>query len=341
MMEDTKLKYKVAVIGGGTGLPVILKGLKKLNAFVSAIVTVADDGGSSGVIRDYINVVPPGDIRNCMVALSESEELLLDVFQYRFDSEDDFLAGHAIGNLLIAALKEMKGSLDESLEILSRFMKVKGQILPAAQEPLVLNALFEDGTVAVGESQIAKHRKKINEVNVTTRSGDSATQASERVVQAIMDADMVVLGPGSLYTSILPNLMIDEIGDAIRNTTAEVVYICNIMTQLGETENFTDADHVRVLNEHLGGQYIDTVLVNIAEVPQDYILNQPNEEYLLQVAHDFQGIVAQGSRVISNSFLSMKNGGAYHDTELVVNELSHLLDTHKLYMKQRLMQSEY
>lgn len=336
MSEGTKLKYKVAVIGGGTGLPVILKGLKHLNACVSAVVTVADDGGSSGVIRDYINVVPPGDIRNCMVALSESDPLLLDVFQYRFDSEDAFLAGHAIGNLIIAALKEMNGSLDKSLEILSEFMKVKGKILPAAQEPLVLNALFEDGTIAVGESQIAKHRKKIKEVSVTTRLGDEAKVASPKVVEAIMEADMIVLGPGSLYTSILPNLMIDEIGEAIRNTSAEVVYICNIMTQLGETESFTDANHVEVLNQHLGGHYVDTVLVNIAEVPEDYILNQPNEEYLLQVKHDFMGLRSQGVRVISNSFLSMKNGGAYHDTELVVEELAHLLDTHKLYVSSKL-----
>lgn len=338
MSEESKLKYKVAVIGGGTGLPVILKGLKHLNAYVSAIVTVADDGGSSGVIRDYINVVPPGDIRNCMVALSESEQLLLDVFQYRFDSEDAFLAGHAIGNLIIAALKEMNGSLDKSLEILSNFMKIKGQILPAAQDPLVLNALFEDGTIAVGESQIAKHRKKIKEVSVTTRTGDIAKEASPKVVQAILDADMVVLGPGSLYTSILPNLMIEEIGEAIRKTTAEVIYICNIMTQLGETENFTDANHVEVLNQHLGGHYIDTVLVNIAEVPEDYILNQPNEEYLLQVKHDFMGLRSEGVRVISNNFLSMENGGAYHDTALVVEELSHLLDTHKLYMRSKLLQ---
>ncbi|MGX7078532.1 gluconeogenesis factor YvcK family protein [Globicatella sp. HMSC072A10] len=336
MSEENKLKYKVAVIGGGTGLPVILKGLKHLNAYVSAIVTVADDGGSSGVIRDYINVVPPGDIRNCMVALSESDPLLLDVFQYRFDSEDAFLAGHAIGNLIIAALKEMNGSLDKSLEILSNYMKVKGKILPAAQEPLVLNALFEDGTIAVGESQIAKHRKKIKEVSVTTRLGDEAKIASPKVVEAIMEADMIVLGPGSLYTSILPNLMIDEIGEAIRNTSAEVIYICNIMTQLGETESFTDANHVEVLNQHLGGHYIDTVLVNIAEVPEDYILNQPNEEYLLQVKHDFMGLRSQGVRVISNSFLSMKNGGAYHDTELVVEELAHLLDTHKLYVRSKL-----
>lgn len=323
-------RYKVAVIGGGTGLPVILRGLKDLNASISAIVTVADDGGSSGVIRDYINVVPPGDIRNCMSALSEREKEFIDLFQYRFDSSDDFLAGHAIGNLLIAALREMHGTMQDAIDLLSKWMNIKGQILPAAQEPLVLNALFEDGTIAVGESSIASHRKKIKEVLVTTTAGDEAIEASPRVVDAIMEADMVILGPGSLYTSILPNLMVKEIGEALVETQAEVVYICNIMTQLGETENFTDADHVEVLHQHLHQKFIDTVLVNITEVPQDYIKTQPNEEYLLQVKHDFSGIRNQGCRVISSEFLSMKDGGAYHDTKKVVEELGYLLNSLKL-----------
>lgn len=326
-------RLEVAVIGGGTGLPVILRGLKHLNANISAIVTVADDGGSSGVIRDYINVVPPGDIRNCMSALSERDKTFLELFQYRFDTDDAFFAGHAIGNLLIAALKEMHGSLQDAIDILSGWMKIQGQVLPAAQEPLILNALFEDGTIAIGESTIAKHRKKIKEVIVTTSSGEEAITASPRVVDAIMDADMVVLGPGSLYTSILPNLMIKEIGDAIVQTDAQVVYICNIMTQLGETENFTDADHVEVLHQHLNADFVDTVLVNITEVPQDYIKTQPNEEYLLQVKHDFEGLRRCGCRVISSGFLSMKEGGAYHDTEKVVEELGYLLNTHKLMPK--------
>lgn len=325
-----RFKNNVAVIGGGTGLPVILRGLKHLNANITAIVTVADDGGSSGVIRDYINVVPPGDIRNCMTALSDAESDVLEVFQYRFDTEDDFLAGHAIGNLLIAALKEMSGSLEDSIRTLSRWMNVKGQIIPAAQEALVLHANFVDGTKAVGESAIAKHRKKIASVEVKTQLGEPAIQASPRVVEAIMNADMVVLGPGSLYTSILPNLMIEEIGEALCQTDAEVVYICNIMTQLGETEGFTDAEHVKVLHEHLGDHFVDTVLVNTMEVPQDYIENQPNEEYLLQVKHDFQGLRQEGCRVISSEFLSMKNGGAYHDTEKVVEELGYIMNTGKL-----------
>lgn len=329
----SKAKYKVTVIGGGTGLPIILKGLKRLDAEITAVVTVADDGGSSGTIRNYINVVPPGDIRNCMVALSDVDKKFLDMFQYRFDSEDDFLAGHAIGNLLIAALKEMSGSLSEAIETLSTWMNIKGQVLPAAPEPMVLSALFSDGTIAVGESSIAKHRKKINQVMVSTLSGEEAVYASPKVVDSIMEADMIVLGPGSLYTSILPNLMIQEIGQAIMQTPAEVVYVCNIMTQLGETENFTDADHIQVLHDHLGGEFIDTVLVNITEVPQAYILSQPNEEYLLQVKHDFNGIRQQGCRVISSEFLSMQKGGAYHDSNRVVEELSYLLDTGKIYPK--------
>lgn len=329
-MSASKTKYKVAVIGGGTGLPVILRGLKHINADITAIVTVADDGGSSGTIRDYIDVVPPGDIRNCMTALSEANPLMLDIFQYRFNSDDDFLAGHAIGNLLLAALKEMKGSMSEAITILSNFMKIKGEILPAAEEPLVLHALFEDGSIAVGESKIAHHRKKIQQVLVTTMQGNEAIKASPHVVEAIAQADLIVLGPGSLYTSILPNLMIREIGEALMQTQAEIVYVCNIMTQLGETEHFTDADHVRVLHQHLGKAFVDTVLVNIAEVPHDYIVNQPNEEYLLQVRHDFNGLRQLGCRVISNDFLSMKNGGAYHDTELIVQELQHLLETRRL-----------
>lgn len=326
-MTEFKSRKKVTVIGGGTGLPVILRGLKEINADVTAIVTVADDGGSSGIIRDYVNVVPPGDIRNCICALSDSSNEILEMFQYRFDSDDDFLSGHAIGNLVIAALKEMNGSLQFAIDKLSEWMNVKGEILPAAQEALVLNAFFTDGTMVSGESQIAHHRKKIDHVNVTTQAGELARYASPRVVEAIMNADMIVLGPGSLYTSILPNLMIQEIADAIVQTKAEVVYICNIMTQLGETENFTDANHVEVLNAHLMRPFIDTVLVNISKVPQDYIDNQPNEEYLLQVSHDFQGLRNQGCRVISSEFLSMKDGGAYHDTDKVVNELGYLLNT--------------
>ncbi len=324
--KDTN-RRKVAVIGGGTGLSVILRGLKRLDMDISAIVTVADDGGSSGKIRDFINIVPPGDMRNCIGALAGVDNYWVDLFQYRFDTDDDFLSGHAIGNLLIAALKEINGSITSTVELLSQFMEVKGQILPVAEDPLVLNALFEDGSCISGESKIGKQGKKIKKISLSTMDGQPAIKASPKVVEAINEADLVVLGPGSLYTSILPNLMVEEVGSSICNTQAEVVYICNIMTQMGETEEFSDYDHVRVLHKHLGKKFIDTVLVNIDQVPEELLRDPQDEEYLLPVAHDFQGLRSEGCRVISADFLSIQGQRIYHDTDKIVQELSHLLDT--------------
>ncbi|MDE6375999.1 MAG: YvcK family protein, partial [Ligilactobacillus sp.] len=233
---------KIVVIGGGTGLPVILNGLRQHNVDITAVVTVADDGGSSGVIRDYINVVPPGDIRNVLVALSDMPEIYKQVFQYRFKSNDQFFSGHAIGNLVIAALSEMddRGIFD-AVQELSELMKIQGHVYPASDIPLTLNARFADGTTLAGESHISAAGKTIEKVWVTSID-DEKPEAKEEVVQAIMEADQIVLGPGSLFTSILPNLMIDNVGRAVCETKAEVVYICNIMTQKGETERFTDAE---------------------------------------------------------------------------------------------------
>lgn len=321
---------KITVIGGGTGLPIILSALRSQRADVTAIVTVADDGGSSGVIRDYVNVVPPGDIRNCLTALSELSDLEKDVFQYRFDSEDQFFAGHAIGNLIIAALTEMKGNIFEAVNLLNEMMRISGHVYPVSNEPLTLYAAFEDGSVGVGESKIATFRKPIDHVYVKTSDGGNEAVAHEAVVQAIMDSDMVVLGPGSLYTSILPNLTIQNVAEAVRNTSAEVVYICNIMTQWGETEHFTDADHVRVLHKHLGENFIDTVLVNNEQVPDEWINPIENGEYLYQVATDFSALRDQGCRVISSDFLHLSERGVCHDGDKVVEELYRLLYSAKV-----------
>lgn len=227
---------KVVVIGGGTGLPVILKSLREQNADATAIVTVADDGGSSGVIRDYINVVPPGDIRNVLVALSDLPQLTLDIFQYRFKSHDAFFSGHAIGNLIIAALSEMESGIFDAVQRLSEMMAVDGHIYPAANVALSLNAEFKDGTQLTGESEITAARKQIKRVWVSKTDQDdtAAPEAVQQVVDAILAADVVVLGPGSLFTSILPNLMIKNLGAAVKQTKAEVIYICNIMTQKGK-----------------------------------------------------------------------------------------------------------
>lgn len=318
-------KPKIVVIGGGTGLPVILKSLRNQGASITAVVTVADDGGSSGSIRESVAMAPPGDMRNVLVALSDMPRLYEDIFQYRFKKEDKFLANHPIGNLIIAAVSEMRGSTYEAIQILGKMLHIDGQVLPSSEVPLTLHAVFDDGTKVAGESNIAKDRKMIDHVYVTTDEGDHEVTAARKVVNSIMDADMVVLGPGSLFTSILPNLVIPEIGEALKKTTAEVVYICNIMTQKGETEHFSDADHVKVLHRHLKEQFVDTVLVNTEHVPEDYMDVDRYDEYLVQVTHDFTGLREEGCRVISTDFLKLRDGGVFHDGDKVVDELFRLL----------------
>ncbi|WP_416353889.1 gluconeogenesis factor YvcK family protein [Agrilactobacillus fermenti] len=316
---------KIVVIGGGTGLPVILNSLRDKNAAITAIVTVADDGGSSGAIRDYINVVPPGDIRNVLVSLSDLPADFLNIFQYRFNSKDSFFAGHAIGNLIIAALSEMEDNIFDAVQKLSKMMKVDGQVFPASNEPLTLNAKFQDGTTLSGETEITHARNKVERVWITnTQDSTQPPKAVAPVLKAILDADVVVLGPGSLFTSILPNLMIPNLGDAVRQTKAEIIYNCNIMTQMGETEHFTDADHVRVLDRHLGGDFVDTVLVNTAPVPDNYLDHQKYDEYLVQVKHDFEGLRDLGCRVISDDFLDLHDHGVFHNGEKVANEIVNL-----------------
>lgn len=316
---------KVVVIGGGTGLPVVLNALKDQNAAITAIVTVSDDGGSSGSIRNFINVVPPGDIRNVLVSLSNISQEEKDVFQYRFDSSDAFFSGHAIGNLIIAALNEMHGNIFDAVQILSKMMHVDGHVFPASNEPLTLNAEFVDGTRQAGETEITSKDKRIKRVWVTdTKHPARKPVAVLPVVAAIMQADAVVLGPGSLFTSILPNLMISNLGEAVRETQAEVVYICNIMTQRGETDHFSDADHVRVINNHLGGHYIDTALVNGAKIDMSKFHPEDYDAYLEPVRNDFSGLRAQGCRVITDDFIDQRSGLVFHDGRKVGKEIINL-----------------
>ena len=314
-------KPKIVVVGGGTGLPVILKSLRNQSADITAIVTVADDGGSSGEIRASMNTTPPGDLRNVLVALSDMPKLYADIFQYRFKKEDKYFANHAIGNLIIAAVSEMRGSTYEAIQLLAKMLHVEGHIYPSSERPLTLHAVFKDGTEVAGESNIALDRKTIDHVFVSNTNDNEHPKAARKVVKAIEEADMIVLGPGSLFTSILPNLVIDEIGEAISRAKGEVVYICNIMTQKGETEHFTDADHIKVLHQHLKNKFIDTVLVNTEKVPEGYMDPNIYDEYLVQVEHDFQGLRNEGCRVISTDFLKLVDGGVFHDGDKVVDEL--------------------
>lgn len=315
----------MTVIGGGTGISIILKSLRNEAVDITAVVTVADDGGSSGELRNAMQLAPPGDLRNVLLAMSDMPKFYERVFQYRFNENDGALAGHPLGNLIIAGISEMQGSTYNAIQILTKFFHITGKIYPSSEQALTLHAVFKDGHEVAGESSIAKYQGMIDHVYVTNTYNDQKPQASRKVVEAILESDMIVLGPGSLFTSILPNLVIPEIKEALRQTKAEVVYICNIMTQYGETEQFSDADHVAVLNQHLGRDLIDTVLVNVAKVPQAYMNSNKFDEYLVQVDHDFAGLCRAAKRVISSYFLRLENGGAFHDGNLVVEELMNLV----------------
>ena len=317
-------KPKITVIGGGTGIPVILNSLRHEEVDITAIVTVADDGGSSGALRSVMQLTPPGDLRNVLVAMSDMPKFYEKVFQYRFAEGDGPLAGHPLGNLIISGIAEMEGSTYSAMQILTKFFHVTGKIYPASENPLTLHAVFKDGYEVAGESHIAGYQGMIDHVYVTNTYNNEEPTASRKVVNA-MNSDMIVLGPGSLFTSILPNLVIPEIKQALIETDAEVAYVCNIMTQYGETEHFTDANHVEVLNRHLGENVIDTVLVNIEKVPQDYMDHNKFDEYLVQVEHDFAGLRKQVKRVISSDFLRLENGGAFHNGDYVVQELMDLV----------------
>lgn len=320
-MKETK--KKIVVIGGGTGLPVILKELKKQNCELTAIVTVADDGGSSGKLRKMMEMAPPGDLRNVLVALSNVEKEWTDIFQYRFENG---LENHALGNLIIAALNDMEGGIYQAVQTLSRLLNITGKVYPAADESLTLHAVFEDQTILSGETTITKRRQTIHEIHVTKDQKDELPEPCPHVVEEIMNADMIVMGPGSLFTSILPNLMIPEIGKAIIETSAQKVYICNIMTQKGETEEFSDADHVKILHRHLHHRFIDTVLVNVETIPLEKMNTQRYDEYLVQVRHDPCALKEEHYQVVAKNFLCLRDEGVFHDGEKVVQALMEQLE---------------
>jgi uncharacterized cofD-like protein len=237
---------KIVAIGGGTGLSTLLRGLKKYTSNVTAIVTVADDGGSSGRLRRELGVLPPGDFRNCIVALAEAEPLMARLFQYRFGKGSD-REGHSFGNLFIVAWSGITGTFEEALREASRVLAVRGQILPSTLDNVTLCAELEDADHVQGESEISKSTQPIKRIYMVPEHPAAYPEA----VKAILDADVVVVGPGSLYTSVLPNLMVEGIARAIMASDALKVYACNVATQRGETDGFTVADHVRALLQHL------------------------------------------------------------------------------------------
>ena len=251
---------RVVALGGGTGLSTLLRGLKEHTSNLTAVVTVADDGGSSGKLREQLGVPPVGDIRNCIVALADAEPLMGRLLQYRFpgDQVPESLGGHAVGNLLIAAMTAVEGGdFEEGVRQMNRVLAVRGQVVPASATPLVLHAALSDGTEVVGQSRIAA-TSGIERVWLTPEGVDAAADA----VGAIAEAELIVIGPGSLFTSILPALLLPEIRAAVLASSAPRIYVCNVATQVGETSGFDLADHVEALERHASSGIVDIVLAN-------------------------------------------------------------------------------
>jgi uncharacterized cofD-like protein len=252
---------RIVAVGGGTGLSTLLRGLKKLRCHVTAIVTVADDGGSSGRLRRDMGILPPGDIRNCLLALAEAEPEMRRLFNHRF-SKGEF-EGHNFGNLFLAAMTEMTGDFQLAVRAMSRILAVKGKVLPATLEDVVLEASLEDGRIIRGEHLIPEARGKIRDVRLIPPDAP----ALEEALDEIAAADLVILGPGSLYTSVIPNLLVQGITRAIRSSRALKFYVVNLMTQPGETDGYSAADHVRAILRVGGPGFLDVVVVNVGQVP--------------------------------------------------------------------------
>ncbi|MEG4816647.1 gluconeogenesis factor YvcK family protein [Microcoleus sp. K5-D4] len=283
---------KIVAIGGGTGLSNLLRGLKDYSAKITAIVTVADDGGSSGRLRREIGVLPPGDIRNCLAALADEEKLLTELFQYRFRAGDG-LVGHSFGNLFLTAMSDIAGDLEQAIAASSKVLAVRGEVLPATLSDVSLWAELADGRRIEGESSITKANGQILKIGCTPAN----PPALPRAVEGLREADFIIIGPGSLYTSVIPNLLVPEIADAIANSEVPRIYVCNIMTQPGETDGYSVADHIRAIDRACGRPLFDAVVVQ-GKVPSAKALIRYSQEDSYPVVLDREAVTQLGRRVV-------------------------------------------
>lgn len=299
--------FKLVAIGGGTGLSNMLRGLKAYTGNITAVVTVADDGGSSGRLRESMDMVPPGDIRNCIAALAQDDEVITQLFQYRFDDDaPEDLRKHSFGNLFLTALTQLGGtnSMSEATKHACRILKARGQVLPISNQPMHLIAEMDSGEIVHGESKIPKAKGRINKLSCQ----EPAPKILPEVLEAIAEADLIVLGPGSLYTSIIPNLLLPDLPKAIAESNATKIYACNIMTQPGETDDFTVSEHVKALLEHAKAKdyskqkLIDYVVVN-STPPRKKQLERYKADKQFPVEIDFSNLKDMNLEVCPTNLL--------------------------------------
>ena len=310
-------KMNVVVIGGGHGQSVILRGLKQLkDVHLSTIVTVADDGGSTGRLRKYMHIPAVGDIRNVMIALSEEETLLTTLMDYRFNSENnEDIGGHNLGNLMLTALVQKSGDIMTAIHQLGKVLRVKGDVIPSTTQIVTLCARMDDDTIVSGESNIPKYFNNIEEIFYQEK-----VTATKSAIKAIKKADIIIFGIGSLYTSIIPNLIIPQLRDAINASSARKIYLCNAMTQHGETDGYSLEDHVKAIEKHLQG-HLDTVVRAKDAMPHDALMRYESEYaypvFMKQKTHRY--------RIVNASLLSFENGLIRHDPDKIRRVIERLI----------------
>lgn len=312
----------VVVVGGGTGVFTVLTGLKKFPYTLKAIVSMADDGGSTGVLREEFGVLPPGDIRRALVALSHSDnKIMSELFNYRFN-EGSTLKGHSVGNLLLTALERITGSFDGAVKEAVKILNVKGEVIPVTLSNTRLCAELEDGEIIHGETNIdvPKHNGRLRIKRIFL---DPEVEANKDAVDAIRTADVVILGPGDIYTSILPNLAVKGITKVLKSTKAKVVYIVNIMTKYGETNSFKASDFVRVMEQQLGSDVIDCVVIN-TQTPTNSILERYEEEKDEPVFFDKSVLQEKNITVVTGKFLR-KGQFLRHDPDKLAKTLAGII----------------
>lgn len=291
---------RIVVLGGGTGLSTLLRGLKTYSSNITAIVTVTDDGGSSGRLTEELGLIPPGDIRNCLVALADAEKSMTDLFQHRFSGDSGSLSGHSLGNLLIAALTaQAHGDFEKAIEIASDVLAIRGRVVPSTLEHVQLRALMEDDEELIGETTIVAAAKRIRRIFLDP--GNVA--ANETALTAIREADLICVGPGSVFTSVIPNLLVEGIAEAIEASTAKKAYICNVMTQRGESDSFSAAEHVAAIRANIDHRLIDYVMVNTG-IPSSSTLDKYRGAGQMLVEPDLDRIRAMGYRVLPGDYMN-------------------------------------
>src|SRR3989344_792991 len=319
---------KVVVIGGGTGNFTVLSGLKKYNIDLSAIVSMADDGGSTGILRDELGVLPPGDVRQCLVALSDSSRLMRSLMNYRF--ENGSLQGHSFGNLLLSALEKVTGSFDRAVEEMGRIMAIKGKVIPVTTNKVHLKMLLQNNKMLEGEHEI----DVCTEIDKGFQSIylEPFPEANSRAIDQIMTADLVILSPGDLYTSLIPNLLVDGVSKALRETGAKKAVVANLVNKRGQTTQFAVSDYLRELKRFIGKDVFDYVLVNNSKVPEDLVKIYEQEGDLVQndLKNDHRTVAVD---LLSNEIVqaqkvdSLKRSLLRHDSQKLANELMKIVDS--------------